>query len=197
VTGLLFPDITITGSGRAFELIVEMKVDAGVHVSGEVDGRTLYQPDAYAYSWIHNYDGSKEAVVRRVGTLTREGVGVELLPELAGWRAADVYWSEVCGDLRSLLDRDEIEADVATVAQEALEAIDDFVLATAVPGIEVKLERLPPEMTWGYEVLALLGPSLAEALLGGTLKQSFSLGTKHVYIGCSVYFSTVEGERCV
>ena len=197
VTGPLFPDITITGSGRAFELIVEMKVDAGVHASGELDGRTLYQPDAYAYSWIHNYDGSEEAIVRRVGTLTREGVGVELLPELAAWRAADVRWSEVRDDLNGLLDRGEIEHDARTVAREALQAIDDFVLATAVPGIELKLKLLPPELTWGYKVLALLGPSLAEALPGGTLKQSFSLGTKHVYVGCSVYFTTEEGERCV
>ena len=197
VTGPLYPDITITGSGRAFELIVEMKVDAGVHVSGELDGRTLYQPDAYAYSWIHNYDGSNEAIVRRVGTLTRAGVGVELRPELEACRAADVRWSDVRDDLKSLLDRGGIEAEVRAVAREALEAIDDFVLATAVPGIELKLESLPSELTWGYKVLVLLGPSLAGALPGGTLKQSFSLGSKHRYIGCNVYFTTPEGERCV
>jgi hypothetical protein len=196
VTGLLFPDITITGSGRAFELIVEMKVDAGIHACGELTGEPLYQPDAYPYSWIQNYEASKEAIVRRVGTLTREGLGVELLPELAGWRAAGVRWSEVRDDLNGLLDRAGIEANVRTVAREALEVIDDFVLATAVPGIELKLESLPPELTWGYRVLSVLGPSLAEALPGGTLKQSFSLGTKHVYIGCNVYFATEEGERC-
>jgi hypothetical protein len=197
VTGPLYPDITITGSDRAFELIVEMKVDAGVHASGDLDGRTLYQPDAYAYSWIHNYDAAKEASVRRVGTLTRDGVEVELSPELAGWRAGAVRWSQVRDDLSGLLDRDEIEADVRTVAQEVLEAIDNFVLATAVPGIEAKLELLPPELSWGYQVLTLLGPALAEALPGGTLKHSFTLGKKHVYVGCNVYFTTAEGERCV
>ena len=77
------------------------------------------------------------------------------------------------------------------------EAIENFVLATAVPGIEAKLEILPPELTWGYHVLGLLAPSLAEALPGGTIKQSLGLGTKHVYIGCNVYFMTPEGERCV
>lgn len=197
VTGHLFPDITITASDRAFELIIEMKVGAEIHVSGDLDGRTLYQPDAYAYSWIHNYDAAKEASVRRVGTLTREGVGVELLPELASWRAGAVRWSEVRDDLSGLLDRDEIEAEVRTVAQEVLEAIDNFVLATAVPGIEAKLELLPPELSWGYQVLALLGPALAEALPDGALKHSFTLGKKHVYVGCNVYFATAEGERCV
>jgi hypothetical protein len=160
-------------------------------------GRTLYQPDAYAYSWIHNYDAGREASVRRVGTLTREGVGVELSPELASWRAGAVRWSEVRDDLSGPLDRDEIEAEVRTVAQEALEAIDNFVLATAVPGIEAKLELLPPELGWGYRVLALLAPALAEALPGGALKHSFTLGKRHVYVGCNVYFATSDGERCV
>jgi hypothetical protein len=100
-------------------------------------------------------------------------------------------------DLSGLLDRHEIEAEVRTVAQEVLEAIDNFVLATAVPGIEAKLESLPAELSWGYRVLALLGPALAEALLGGALKHSFTLGKKHVYVGCNVYFTTPEGERCL
>ena len=197
VTGYLYPDITITGSDRAFELIVEMKVDAGVHASGDLGRQTLYQPDAYAYSWIHNYDAAKEARVRRVGTLTREGVGVELSPEFASWRAGAVRWSEVRNDLSGLLGRYEIEADVRRVAQEVLEAIDNFVLATAVPGIEAKLKLLPPELSWGYRVLGLLGPALAGALPGGTLRQSFTLGKKHVYVGCNVYFTTPDGERCV
>jgi hypothetical protein len=197
LTGPLFPDITITGSARAFELIVEMKIDAGVHTSGQLSGRMLYQPDAYAHSWIKNYDPSREAGVRRVGTLTREGVDVELLPEFAAWRAAPVRWREVREDLNGLLERGEVEVEVRTVAQEVLEAIDDFVLATAVPGIEAKLEHLPPELTWGYRLLALLGPSLAEVLPGGALKQGLSLGAKHVYIGCNVYFTTAEGERCL
>lgn len=196
VTGHLFPDITIAGSDRAFELIVEMKVDAGLHPSGEVDGRTLYQPDAYAYSWAHYYDPAKEALVRRVGTLTRDGPGVELWPDLAPWRAADVRWSDVRDDLRALLHGGKIENGVGTVAHEVLDAIEDFVLATAVPGIEAKLASLPPELTWGYRVLALLGPSLAEALPGGKLKR-FTLGKTHVYVGCNVYFTTDEGERCL
>ncbi|MGH3065830.1 MAG: hypothetical protein ACRDOF_05945 [Gaiellaceae bacterium] len=197
VTGHLYPDITITGSDRVIELIVEMKVDAGVHASGELDGRTLYQPDAYAHSWATNYDASKEARVRRVGTLTRDGVGVELWPDLAAWRAAEVRWIDVRDDLRELLDGGGIEEAVRTVAQEALEAIDDFVLATAVPGIEAKLASLPSELTWGYRVLTLLGPSLAEALPGGTIKQSFTFGKTHAYVGCNIYFATSGGERCV
>lgn len=100
-------------------------------------------------------------------------------------------------DLSGLLDRDEIEAEVHIVAQEVLETIDNFVLATAVPGIEARLELLPPELGWGYRVLALLGPTLAEALPGGALKHSFTLGKKHVYVGCNVYFATSDGERCV
>lgn len=196
VTGHLYPDITITGSDRAFELIIEMKVDAGVHPSGEFDGRTLYQPDAYAYSWAHNYDASKEAIVRRVGTLTRDGAGVKPWPDLASWRAADVRWSDVRDDLHALLDEGEIEDAVLTVAQEVEDAIDDFVLATAVPDIEAKLAALPPELTWGHGVLVLLGPSLAEALSGGKLKR-FTLGKTHVYVGCNVYFTTAEGERCL
>jgi hypothetical protein len=202
ITGPLYPDITISASNRAFELIIEMKVDADVHLSCELEGRLLYQPDAYVYSWIHNYDASLEAIVRRVGMLTREGVareraGPELWPELADYRAAAVTWSDLRDDLRGLLDRGEIEADVRTVGHEVVEAIDNFVLATAVPGIVDKLKFLPPELAWGYRVLELLGPSLAEALPGGTLKQSFSLGAKHVYIGCNVYFTGSEGERCV
>src|SRR5262249_38233127 len=154
--------------GRTFELIVEMKVDAAVHVCGTLDGRTLYQPDAYAYSWSQNYDASGEAIVRRVGTLTRDSVGVELLPELVHMRATHLHWTEVREDLSVLRDGGEIETEVRTVAGEVLDAIDDFVLATAVPGIEEKLKFLPPELTWGYRLLGLLGPSLAEELPGGT-----------------------------
>lgn len=60
----LFPDISIDGSDQAFQLLVEVKVDATLHTT-VISGVVFEQPDAYVHAWRrlrepepHGYDES-------------------------------------------------------------------------------------------------------------------------------------------
>ena len=57
----IYPDLSIAGSGRSFELLVEIKVGAGTHSWDVGDGSKLSQPDAYLRSWLENYDESRRS----------------------------------------------------------------------------------------------------------------------------------------
>jgi hypothetical protein len=158
-TGHLYPDVSIAGSERAFELLVEVKVDAAIH-HWETDAGPLLQPDAYIDSWEANYDPDNEARVRRVGTLAKSGPGVALTEHPL--RAADVTWKQVRELLSRMLEDGAIERSVAAVAIDFGAALDQFVLAAPeVPQTD------DPNLAWGYVLLHELQPKLAACLSGG------------------------------
>lgn len=180
-TGHLYPDISLAGANRTFELIVELKIGASLHHFMMPDG-LLYQPDAYIRSW-QSYEPEYEAHVRRVGTLTLTGPGVPLGPH--PMRAKDATWQQVRDCLGTLLENGEIEIDVAAVAVDFAAAMDEFVL---------KLAQNPqtddPQLAWGYRLLHDVAPRLADALPDGALKAS--PGIYKDYVTAYVHF-TSEG----
>lgn len=161
-TGYLYPDLSVAGAARAFELLVEVKVGASIH-HWDTDAGPLYQPDAYIRSW-RSYDGEDEAAVRRVGTLTKAGPGIELTPD--PMRARDVTWRQLRERLAVLLESGAIEPVAAAVAVDFAAAIDEFVLPTPTPQTD------DPELAWGYLLLHELAPRLAAALPDGAVKAS-------------------------
>jgi hypothetical protein len=107
----------VEGCDRLFQLLVEVKVDAGVHQYSALNG--LWQPEAYIAAWKQETIGAR---VRRVGTLTRGGPGYR--PPADEWRAPDVSWHQV----RELVVATPFPAEVATVADEFVHVLDGVVL---------------------------------------------------------------------
>jgi hypothetical protein len=192
LTGYLYPDITITGSDRAFELLLEIKVDASVHGWPIVDGIVL-QPDAYLRSWLDNYEPETEALIRRIGTLTKAGPGLAFDESLAAYRAHDVAWSEVRTLLSSMLANGKLDPDVSRIAEDTVDAIDSVILATAV-GCP---PDLVPELAWACEHIPAMLAWLSEVVPGGTLKQKPKYVSSSNYVGGNLFFQTPDGERCL
>jgi hypothetical protein len=192
LTGYLYPDITITGSDRAFELLLEIKVDASVHGWPVVEG-TVLQPDAYLRSWLDNYAPETEALVRRIGTLTKAGPGVAFDDLLAAYRARDVTWREVRMLLSSMLTDGKLDPDVSRIAEDTIDAIDSVVLATAA-GCP---PELVPELAWACEHIPAMLARLCELVPGGTLKQQPRYVASSNYVGGNLFFGTPDGERCL
>lgn len=194
LTGHLYPDLTISGSDRSFDVIVEIKVDAELHGWPTVEGVVL-QPDAYLRSWLENYEPDKEAVVRRIGTLTKTGLGVSLDPAYDSYRAADLLWSDVRFMLEGALQAHEIGPFEAAVAEDVLVALDEVVLAKPAPG------GCPPdlsaELAWACSLVQLLVDALARDLPGGTAKSAPRYVASSNYVGGNVFFATSQGQRCM
>ena len=120
LTKHLYPDLLVVGSDRAFQLLVEVKVDAGIHF---VDVKqTMRQPEGYLYAWRGGESPPRGAEHRRVGTLTKGGPGYS--PPEDPMRAADVRWQAV----RDLLDGLLLEPEVTAVAADFGAVLDDRVL---------------------------------------------------------------------
>jgi hypothetical protein len=124
----MFPDLSLAGSGRTFQVLVEIKVDAELHTI-VVDGEPLQQPDAYLEAWRRFSDPGAEADVRRVGTLTRAGVK---RPRPDSWRVRDLLWSELSETFDGLRRDDAVEDHVRVVLGEFLQLIQERVLVTQV-----------------------------------------------------------------
>ena len=160
---------------------MEIKIDAELHWWPTPEGTRIYQPDAHIRSWLKNYDSALEARIRRVGTLTRSGHGVDL--PVSPYRAADLHWKDVRELLRQLLEDGRIEPDVVAVALDAAAAIDQRILALkGPPPID------DPVMAWGYVFLGELAPALAGCLPDGSIKQGPAVWSD--YTGVYVYFAT-------
>lgn len=186
-TGSLYPDLSIIGSDRSFEILVELKIDAEIHYWPLDNGTRLYQPDAYWRSWHQNYPAEGEAETRRIATLTRSGTGVPDDERQFAW--VDLRWAALGGVLEELIYAGEIEAEVAGVAKDVHAAIDQLVLkpATRKPDLE------DPLLLWGYELLADLGPQFAVRLPAGYMSRQ-KPGVYGDYVGTIVYFES-DGIR--
>jgi hypothetical protein len=178
-TGHLYPDLSIAGSERSLELLVEVKVDAEIHWWTTEDG-LLYQPDAYIRSWRENYDSDAEARVRRVGTLTKTGPGVAL--DHDEMRARDVTWKETRALLAELLANGEIEREVVAVAVDFVSALDEFVLKPAKTP-----QTNDPSLAWGYGLFQKLVPQLAARLVNGEMRTK--PGLHEDFVSAYVYFN--------
>jgi hypothetical protein len=122
-TGALFPDISVEGANRKFQLLLEVKIDTDFH-EAEVDGQFLLQPDAYAVAW-RALGEAEPARVRRVSTLTKTA------PDLAGaddWRQAAITWQRVTELLEASLAAKDVPTEALAVAQEYNDAIRMLIL---------------------------------------------------------------------
>jgi hypothetical protein len=162
--GHLYPDLSIAGSNRAFELLVEIKVGASIHAYELSGGSVLHQPDAYIRSWSENHDSSTEALVRRVGTLTLDGPGVELADH--PFRARDVTWTDIDSILGELLEDGRLETEAVAVALDARVAIQERIL-----GLSAGPLPDDPLLAWGYSFLSRLIPQVVDLLPEGQFKQ--------------------------
>ena len=130
--GFLFPDVSIEGSGRCFQILLEVKVDAELH-RAEVGGVSLPQPDAYAAAWRRVKDPAP-ARVRRVCTLTRDKLD---LAESDPMRSSSVTWAQVAQLIADQEAASMIPADIRLVADEFRAAIGDWILPPAVSAEEL------------------------------------------------------------
>src|SRR4051794_38878824 len=96
----VFPDLSLDGPAKRFQLLIEVKVGSDFHVYPMPDGSALSQPDYYRYAWAQLPAGS-EAEVRAVGTLTRPGGDTPVAP--ADLKARDVTWAQVRDTLGQML----------------------------------------------------------------------------------------------
>jgi hypothetical protein len=167
-THSMYPDLSVAGSDRRFELLVEVKVAAPLHAYDTPDG-PLWQPTAYANSWLRNCKASDEAVLRRVGTLTATGTGLELPAH--PFRGKDVTWQAVRETLAEL--DGQIEPHAVAVALDFISAIDQKLLARPKP------QLAHPLLGWGYSLLWDVLPRL-EALVLGAKRLGPAVATDYV-----------------
>lgn len=153
-SGVVRPDLALAGESRRFQLLVEVKVDANFHPY-TVEGMELIQPDAYAHAWKHRTHEAQEANVRRVGTLTRDG-----LPTVSSdpMRGRDVTWDEVAKLLDRLLREGALEPEVKFVATDLLVTINKRILKATVD-----IQALPSLLNWGRKILK---PAVADLVFG-------------------------------
>jgi hypothetical protein len=127
--GFLFPDISIEGSDRTFQVLLEVKIDAEPHYA-VVGGIKLLQPDAYASAWRRLINPSP-ARTRRVCTLTRDRLDLNGADPMRG---ASITWADVSG----LLERAQQSAppELALIAAELGRAIVDHILPAVIDPAE-------------------------------------------------------------
>ena len=143
----LFPDISIEGDDRSFQIFVEVKVDAEPHVT-TIAGVELLQPDAYAAAWRQIYD-VEAAKVRRVCTLTR--AVTDVLDPTGGrsdtWRRVAVTWRQV-GELIDHLLEDEAEPQLSIILGELRSIIDNAYTKSKSTRTSGNLSRRPVASSW-------------------------------------------------
>jgi hypothetical protein len=121
--GALYPDLSIVGDSRSFQLLVEVKVEADFHINSGPTG-DLQHVEAYATAW-GMVKGGGEASVRGVGTLSRTPPTTR---PLASLRVRDVAWDEVQTLLGRLAAAGELDLDVRVVAADFAEVVSQRVM---------------------------------------------------------------------
>lgn len=122
--GNLRPDLSIEGSDRSFQLLVEVKTTASFAIHHHTGPPTL-QHETYRHLWRDLTVG--EARIRAVGTLTpKTTTQANALPDtvdLDRLQARDVAWSQVTDLLTRLDAHGALETDVRLVAMSFRDAI--------------------------------------------------------------------------
>lgn len=152
---VLYPDISICGSERSFQILVEVKVTADFHGYPDRAGELVLQPDAYVLGW-EAASGQLPVGRRRVATIAPKAPPGRV-PSHA-MRGSDLLW----------------EADVIPLLLECAARrgpIGELVGAVALDLATAVRERLAPPPNTGREPSAeLVGllldwrPHLVEAL---------------------------------
>jgi len=159
--GTVFPDLSLAGDARTFELLVEVKVYADPHAFVSEGGDWMLQPDWYVEAWDARAAEAAEgqALVRRVGTLTR---GFDFAKRSKSpTRGRDVTWVEVVEAFKACASSG-LEPAADAVAADFLQAVRRLVL-----GLE---ETLPDEehvgalLSDGRDVLLAVGERLRSSL---------------------------------
>ena len=121
----VYPDLSLVGDARSFELLVEVKVDAAPHTFEE-KGEWLSQPDMYVRAWDAR-PTITQAELRRVATLTRDFA----FPRVQGsaTRGRDVRWDEVVDVVSSCLEEGMVKPSAVEVAQDFLTVVRTRVLS--------------------------------------------------------------------
>jgi hypothetical protein len=174
------PDLSIEGSNRAFQLLVEVKLDAEFSIYGPADAPEA-QPEYYLRCW-RQVDPTPEAQVRRLGTLTRDGEAGRMADP---WRARDVLWSEVHALMSAQLSR-EMSPALAVVAEDFCGVLGELVLP-----FEADVEMLE---SWRMP-LGEIGAAVARVLPEGRF-DSLNVWPDTGYVGGYVrYVPSDGGER--
>ncbi len=161
--GFLFPDISIEGSDRAFQILLEVKVDADLH-HATVGGELLLQPDAYAAAWRRIQDPAP-ARTRRICTLTRESVDLDAADPM---RRASITWAETA-EMVATERAAGVPAELALIVDELHQAISDRILPAVTDKQEFArvcevaaplLDALAATMTTGFSGTTRASPVL-------------------------------------
>jgi hypothetical protein len=164
----LYPDLSIDVAEHAMQLLVEVKVDATFHEHVLDDGKSL-QPDTYVLAWTRavELDGRDEAIMRRVGTLSRAPAAAPSpdtkLVHAATRRVADISWHSVRDLVESVLGANDF-GEVAVVAQDFVDVLETRILSP--PSVTVISD---PVLTWAYGLLANVLPTVAGRVQGASL----------------------------
>lgn len=143
--GPLRADLSIEADGRKLQLLVECKIDAGFNTYS-FEGGALSQPEAYARAWRHCAP-AREAVVRRVGTLTRDAV----VPRWrSNWRARDLTWQQLDEMLETALEDGTIDTELLAIARDLHRHLGGFVLEPTVPAGFAEMGRF---LEWGRRLV--------------------------------------------
>ncbi len=169
--GWLYPDLSIDVAERAMQLLVEVKIDASFHTH-VLDTGAYLQPDTYVLAWEYaaGLDGTDEAEIRRVGTLSRTPAAAPKpdakLHDADTRRARDISWHAV---------RDHIADGVNTgafgelrgVASEFSDVVKERILSSS-SGTAIT----DPTLVWGWGLLADVLPAVVGRIPGASLGPS-------------------------
>ena len=140
----LFPDVSIEGSDQAFQVLLEVKVEAALHHTN-IAGVVFEQPDAYAHAWRLLAEPGP-AKTRRVCTLTRERLADTGSDP---WRRNSVTWREVA----ELLDNSTgvaIDAQLKLIATELMTLINTIVYPPTIdPQLLAYVQQIGPAVLEG------------------------------------------------
>jgi hypothetical protein len=184
-TGWRRPDLSIDGSDRAFQLLIEVKLGSQFQEYAVPElGRSLSQPDAYLHAW-DQCAPLREARVRRVGTLTLDGQAPRDESYLSR-RAADVTWAQVHALLQTLLDEKQIDEDVILVSSD----LRDYLAKRVLP-----VQINPELLEWASKLTKEVVARLVVAIPGASSHGSFRPKAKFLYAGGDVHFRSPKGAQ--
>jgi hypothetical protein len=180
--GTVFPDLSIDGSGRAFQILVEVKIGAEFHSYVDASGQQIPQQELYRQIWSALPAGT-EAKVRAVSTLTR--LGSTAPPDLNTLRGREVSWIEVGERLAELICAGAVDASVRPVAKSFVRAIET---------------RIAPQKVDPEEVQRFLGlhRPLVDSIVSTVIDQLGAVaapgGSGSDYVGARAQLTDTAGE---